>query len=219
MSVALTTLTGLLSAAVPAVGGVPSSAQYEQAVKDAVADYSRRRPMQKVTTLSIVSGTAAYSLPSDFVHEIVLESPATADGVMISDAGIVPVGSNWRELYTIAGLTISFYPTPTYAMDRDLWYAAGHVLSAGSYPDMTDADAAIIMLKARSLALGVRAGYMAGDILSYQIGDERVEKGKTVDALKGQAAALDAEYLAAIAAAIGPVGRRGGTAPPFESVW
>jgi hypothetical protein len=219
MSVALTTLTGLLTAAVTARGGVPSTAQYEQAVKDAVADYSRLRPMQKVATLTIVSGTASYSLPSDFLSVIVLESPATADGVLISDAGIVPVGSAWRELYTIAGLTISFYPTPTYGMDRDLWYAAAHVLSGGSYASMTDADAAIIMLKARALALGLQAGSMAGDILSYQIGDERVDKGKTVDALRGQVQGLDAEYRAAIAAAIGPVGRRGGTTPPFESVW
>jgi hypothetical protein len=67
MSVTLADLVSRLQADVPARNGVPSPAQYEQAVEDAVEGYGLRRPMQKTSDVAVVSGTASYGLPADFV--------------------------------------------------------------------------------------------------------------------------------------------------------
>lgn len=211
MSVSLATLVAQLQADVPARNSVPSADQYEYLIKTAVADYSRRNPNQKIYALSIVSGTAAYSLPSDFLRVITLESAATADGVIISNAGIVPISALWDEVWTIAGLTITFSPTPTYSMDRDLWYAAGHVLNGSdAYPDMTEDDATILLMKARSLALGMQASAVAGDGWKYQIGDEMVDKSGQGKAFRDQAQHWEDSYLAAVKGAVGYFGLRGG---------
>ena len=84
MSIALSALVSRLQSDVPARNDLPSSAQYEQAIKDAVSDYSGRRPLRKLTTLSIVSGTSTYDLPDDFLKVIRLESLLSQDGVIHS---------------------------------------------------------------------------------------------------------------------------------------
>ena len=52
-----------------------------------MADYGERRPNQKVTTISVVSGTASYALPADFLREIQFEPLTGMDGVLISSIG------------------------------------------------------------------------------------------------------------------------------------
>jgi hypothetical protein len=210
MATSLATLKSRLEAAVPARGGIPGSSQYEHAVRDAVADYSQRVPLQKLATLNIVSGTATYTLPADFLKVIRLETLASAEGVLFTADGLVPTGSTWRERYYIVGNQITFDPTPQYTMARDLWYAAAYVLDDEEiYQDMTQAVAGVVMLKARSLAMGYQAQAASGEILSYQIGDEKVEKGKTVEALRKAEQDLNGEYLAAVKATIGAIGIRG----------
>jgi hypothetical protein len=210
MAVSLATLKGRLEGAVPARNSIPSSSQYEQAVRDAVADYSQRVPLQKLATLNIVSGTATYTLPADFLKVIRLETLASADGVLFTADGLVPTGSSWRERYYIVGNQITFDPTPQYTMARDLWYAAAYVLDAEEiYQDLTGAAAAIIMLKAQALALGLQANKAAQEAWQYAIGDERVNKEKLSAALEAQAKAMEARYTAAIASTVvGPAGTR-----------
>lgn len=209
MSIALSRLVTDLASDVPQRSSVPDERQYERAVRAAVTDYGRRRPLRKLTTLSIVSGTAAYTLPDDFLKVIVLEALWSPDGVLVSSEGLIPVSQTYEERYYITGLTMTFDPTPQYTTTRDLWYAAGYVLGDDeTYSDLTEEDAEIVLLKARANALRVQGNAIAGDILSYQIGDERVEKGKTVEALRGAAKGLEDEYKTRIAAAVGPVGSR-----------
>ena len=209
MAVSLSTLVSRLQSAVPARDGVPSTEQYEQCVKDAVADYSRRNPNQKVTTLNIISGTASYDLPSDFLFVIRLEALASVDDVIISHEGLIPISALYEERWTIAGRQITFSPTPTYNKSRTLWYAAGHVLNANSeYPDMTDEDASLLMLKAQALALQLQANAAAGNAWKYAIGDEQVDKTNQEKAIREQAAFLEREYLEAVRAAVGGVGMR-----------
>lgn len=210
MSVSLAELAERVEGAVPARGGVPDAGQYEQCVRDAVADFSRRCPMQRVATLAIVRGTAAYALPADFLRLIRIASPSAGDGVINSNDGLIPVGPTWRERYTIAGLTITFYPPPAYSMSRDLWYAAAHVLDdSDEYPDLGGDEAGMVLLKAQALALSLQANAVAGNAWTYQVGDERVDKTKQAESLRNQAKGLNDEYVAAVKAAIGPVGLRG----------
>lgn len=198
MSVAFADLVARLEDDVPARDSVPSSSQYEFATRDAVADYSRRVPMQRTATISVVSGTASYSLPSDFVRLVKLD--LSTDGVIQSGGMLVPQPVTFTEQYTIAGLTITFIPTPTYTLDRTLWYTAAHVLASGSYADLTDADAAVLILLAQSKALMHQATKTAHDAWQYAMGDERVNKEKLSAALKGQADGLKAEYAMGVEA-------------------
>lgn len=213
MSVALDDLVARLQADVPARGGSPTEAQYENAIKDAVADYARRRPMTRITTLAITDRTASYDLPNDFLSVIALDSFSHQDGVLHSGAGLVPLSSDWNERYTVNGKSITFTPTPTYTLNRTLRYAAGHMLDdADEYPYLTDEDVGILILKAQALALRVQAlatiTASTGEIVEYQIGDERVKKVGASQALRETATTLEHEYLDAIAAAVGPAGRR-----------
>jgi hypothetical protein len=208
MAVSLAVLKSRLQSAVAARDGVPDDAQYEQAVQDAVADYSSRNPLKKATTLSIVAGTASYSLPADFLKVIALESLTSQDGVIISPAGLIPVSATYREKYYVAGGQITFVPTPQYSAPRPLWYAAAYTLDDDEYPDMTEDVARVVLLKAQSLALGLQANSQAGSGWAYQIGDERVDKSKMGPGLRDQAKALEDEYLAAVRAQIGAVGMR-----------
>jgi len=213
MGIALADLVTRLQADIPARDGSPTATQYENAVKDAAADFSRRKPMSLITTLSIVSGTAAYSLPDDFLFVIKLDDFADLEGVIHTASGIVPLSSNWNERFTVNGKTITFTPIPTYTLDRTLRYAAGHVLDDDDeYPYLTDEDVGILLLKAQALALRAQAFSLitsgTGEITEYAIGDERVKKASPSERLSAVASDLEQQYLAAVQRAVGMGGSR-----------
>lgn len=213
MGIALGDLVARLQTDIPARGGSPSSAQYIQAVKDAVADYSLRRSMTRYATINVVSGTATYSLPDDFLFLIRLDPFAAQDGVIYTSAGLVPISSSSSmERYTVNGLTMTFTPTPSYTLTRDLCYAAAHVLDGDKYPYMTFEDTALLMLKAQALALRAQAFSLitsgAGEIVEYAIGDERVKKSSPSERLSAVASSLEAQYVQALQRAVGMVGAR-----------
>lgn len=213
MSIALGDLVARLQADVPLRDGSPSTAQYEYAVKAAVADYARRRPMTRITTLSIVSGTATYNLPDDFQGIIKLDDFTAQDGIIHTAAGIVPLSSDWNERYTVNGRTITFTPTPSYTLSRTLRYAAGHVLdSDDEYPYLTDEDVEILILKAQAAALRAQSlGLVTsgtGEITEYAIGDERVKKSSPSERLNSAAGALEAQYIEMVQRAVGATGAR-----------
>lgn len=199
MSVSLSSLVERLQRAVPARNDVPNLAQYTQAVKDAAADFSRRSAMRKMALISVVAGSASYALPSDFTKLISFSSSTSSNGVIIGNEGLIPVEQGFAEQYTIAGKTLTIIPTPAYSMTRELWYMAGHVLDINSdYPDLTDDDASILLNKAEAIALSWQANVAAQAAWQYQIGDERVNKERVVEALRAMAQAADQRYVLAI---------------------
>lgn len=209
MPITLASLVEQLQADVPPIQGVPTAAQYTQAVIDAVADLGRRVPVTKVATLAIVSGTASYVLPADFARLIRLASLTAPDGVLVTDV-LIPVPRSARERWTIAGTTITFYPTPASTLDRALWYAATHVRDVDdTYTDLTDDRAQVALLKARATALTLQATTAAP--LSYRatLGDQAVDKQRVAEALRSAATAWDAQYQATVARLVGTVGVRG----------
>lgn len=213
MSIALADLVTRLQTDIPPRDGHPSAAQYEQAVKDTVADYSRRKPMTRITALALVAGTATYNLPDDFQFSIRLDDFTAQDGILHTAAGIVPFSRDWNERYTVNGLTLTFTPTPAYTLTRMLRYAAGHALDAEDvYPYLTAADAAILLLKAQALALRAQAFSLitsgVGEIVEYAIGDERVKKSSPSERLSAAASSLEAQYLEQVQRAVGPTGSR-----------
>lgn len=212
MGVSLATLRERLESDVPAYKSVPDEDQYERAVRTAALDYSRRRPLEKLTTLSIVSGTAAYDLPNDFLKVIRLEMLVSADGVLHTSAGLVPTStaSPFRQRYYIGGGQITFDPTPQYTMSRDLWYAARYALDSDDvYADMDEEVAGIVLLKAQAIALGLQANKASQEAWQYQIGDERVSKEKLAGELRAQKKEKEREYLVAVEEGqVGPTGIR-----------
>jgi len=209
MSVLLSDLVSRLEADVPARNSVPDGDQYEQAIKDAVADFSNRVPLRKRTTLSIENGTATYNLPDDFLRVINLIPLLAHDNTLVTDQGLIPVSDIFAEEYAIAGSQITFFPTPTYTTDRYLWYAAAYVLDGGdTYQDMTDNVAAIIMLKAQADCLSLQGNVEAGQGWSYKFGDEAVDKKGRGKDFRDQVDTLTKKYLDAVKNMIGPVGHR-----------
>jgi len=197
MSIALADLVTRLQSDVPARDSVPSVTQYENCVTEAVADYARRNSLERITTISVVSGTADYDLPDDFLRMIVFEGPLSYESVIIGDEGLIPMRGavEWEEHVTIRAGTLTITPTPTYSQDRDLQYAAGYVLNdSDEYVYLTDEDVGVLMLLAQAKALMLQANVTAHQAWQYAIGDERVNKEKLATALREQAGRLEEQY-------------------------
>src|SRR3972149_7805064 len=90
MSILLDDLVAELAEDVPAVDGVPSTAQYENAVKDAVRAFSERCGLTRLASLAIAPETATYDLPDDFLMLVSLDSLVSYGGVILSSTGIIP---------------------------------------------------------------------------------------------------------------------------------
>lgn len=195
----LSALKTILQSEVPAVDGVPTSTQYEQAIKDAVADFSRRCGRVKLAELSIVSGTATYSLAADFLDLIWLEAMVGLDGVLISDTGLIPVSADWNEEYYISNGQITFVPTPAYTVTRDYKYKAAWVLTGGTdYATLGSREQDIVLMKAKQICLEkIKNGLAASGGMKYSFGAVSVDKSSGVEELSRQMFALHGEYAQA----------------------
>jgi len=199
---------------VPPRGGVPSEGQYERMVKEAVRDFGRRAGRVKRATIAVTAGTATYDLPADFLKMITLFGLVANDGIINTPEGLIPISAGFREKYTIAAREITFYPTPTYTLTRYISYKAGWVISGDddyteAYEEMTEEEAEIILLKAKSLALELQANLTASDGWRYQIGDEMVDKSGQQTAYKVRMDAAESEYLKAVETYNGNTGMAG----------
>lgn len=198
----MTTLAALvtrLTIDVPAVDDVPSPAQYEQAVKDAVQEFSRRCGLIKYGEIAIVANTATYALADDFMKLISLESPIGVDGVVVTNTGLIPVSADWEEVYQIANGQITFIPTPTYSVTRDYKYKSAWVLDeSDDYPDLGDEEAQIVMIKARQLALEkIGNAQAAAGIQRYSLGAVSVDKSGDAESVTKRLYALHGEFVEA----------------------
>jgi hypothetical protein len=200
----LSELVALVESDVPAEGGVPSALQYEQAVKDAVRDFSERCGLKQVGTLSIVAGTATYTLPADFIKMIKLLTLTFGDGVLFSSQGLIAVPPKFTEVTTIRNSQITFHPIPTYSMARDFYYKAGWVLTEAvdeydnaEYETLGEREGRIVLLKAKASALQKQVNAASGSVLKYSLGAVSVDKSSDVDAKATRSESLDKEYLSA----------------------
>lgn len=215
MAVLLDDLVARLMEEVPEVDGTPTDQQYEAAVKDAVADFSRRCGTVKIATLNIIAGTASYELPDDFLTLIALHG--LFGGRVINSAnGLIPIPDGFNERYTVRGRTITFTPTPFYTLARDYRYKAGWSLTPGDgdyesdvYADMGEEEAAIILIKAKGLCVEKMVGAAAGNTGKYSLGAVSVDNSVGLDSqIKLQYALYD-QYAAACTAYNGTVAMYG----------
>jgi hypothetical protein len=205
MSKLLSELVDTLELEVPAVDGVPSAGQYENCVKDAVRDFSERCGTEKIATLSVVSGTATYTLPADFLEMIVLEGWSNQGGVMITSAGIIPLDASFEERYTLRNGQITFFPTPSYTMARDYRYKAGWALtvsedeySGDEYADMGEREARIVMIKAKQLAMDkINRSQASAGGGKYSLGAVSVDNSTNISEQSKSMFALQGEYVSA----------------------
>lgn len=178
---------------------LPLPAYYESAIADSLAQLAQDVPLIRTATLNIVAGTASYSLPADFLFPIALAGMVQAgDGVLLTGAGIVPAPISFSERYEVAGGQITFYPTPTYTMSRELRYGAGYALVDGEYPRLTQNGARLALLYAQYLVGLEKANSVAGQGWKYQIGDEMVDKSNQGKSIMAQADGLLKQYQSAV---------------------
>jgi hypothetical protein len=195
---------------VPAQDGVPTQAQYESAIKRAVIDFGERAGRKKIATLSIVAGTASYDLPADFLKLIDLAALYAKDCIINSSSGLIPVDLDFCEDTTIANGVITFYPTPTYTLQRTISYKAGYALSTDDYgeyyDDLGEREAGIIMLMAQAIAIGKISNVAASEGgFVYKQGDVSVDLSSHVAGLNKSVQELKNEYLAAVEIYVGTV--------------
>lgn len=213
MSIAFSTLKTRLQNAVAARSGVPSSDQYDQALREAVSDFNERASRLKVTTINVVTNTALYALPSDFVKFVELQSPLTmaVGNTIVTGQGLVPLPATFDEQVTIEGANLRITPTPSYTMTRDLWYGAGYVESGSPvvYAEMSEREARIILLLAKAIAGGYKVDVAANSgITSVQIGDVRVDKSRVTQDLQAQAEVWQTQYETEVDKYVSTITRR-----------
>lgn len=199
MTVTLANLILELQEDVPPVDGIPSDAQYERAIKDAVREFSRRCGVVKNGTLNIISGTASYSLPADFISMVEIDNPYDPENnVVITATGIIPFSelSPFEEEYSIQDGTITFSPTPAYTMARYIAYKAAWILVTDSYA-LTEDEARIVMLKAKQLAFDKLANASAGAGFKYTVGNMSVDKSGMADGYSKRLYQLQGEFVMA----------------------
>src|SRR3990172_704225 len=214
MSIYFSELVARLMDDVPAENDIPSAMQYENAVKDAVADFSEQCGLEQIGTLNIVAGTAIYDLPADFMKLTLLETFFNAmDGVLHSVDGLLPVSATWTEKFTIRNGQIRFYPVPRYTMARDFSYKAAWVSTVidDEYPDeeyatMGEREARIILLKAQEIALNKGSNAQSGSGIKYRFGGGSEDLGGTGEGSRKTAYALQSDYEAACKKYNGTVG-------------
>lgn len=201
----LSELVDRLSGDVPAEDGVPSEEQYENAIKDAVRDFSERCGVEQISTLSIASGTATYDLPADFLKLIMLTS-LTGEGVLHSASGqLIPVPSTWCEKYTIRNGQITFYPVPRYTLTRDIYYKAAWISTPvdedygdEDYETLGEREARIVLLKAKSIATEkVYKSQASSGVNKYSLGAVSVDKGDSITSLEKDIKSFETQYEAA----------------------
>lgn len=207
MSKLLSELVSKLELDVPAEDGVPSTVQYENAVKDAIADFSEQCGLEQIGTLNIVSGTASYDLPADFLKLIRLTALG-GEGVLFStNSQIIPLsGSSWCEKHTIRNGQITFYPIPRYSIAREFAYKAAWIgtdiepeSSGGEadieYETLGEREARIVLLKAKALASTKKANAQAGSAIKYSFGAVSEDLGGVSEASQKDAKTFEDEYL------------------------
>lgn len=205
------TLISQLQGQIISLHDIPSTAQAGQAIDDAVAELGVALPHTLRTTLAIAAGTASYDLPADFIRLIRLSIPTTSAGdVAFTSEGIVPLSRTVSERVTVAHGQLTLYPTPLYAAERDLWYAAADVLDTDgdSYPTLDASRARIALHAARAIVLELQADRAAQDAWLSEIGPEKVDKTKQAAELRAAATLARAQFTAAVASQVGPYGSR-----------
>ncbi len=196
MSIALVSLAQRLEMAVPQRNGQP--ADYEQVAQDAVLQLGRDVPIVTSVAISVVAGQATYALPADFLSLIGLETAGLVGNVYLGGDGIVALSGGRQERIYIEGDMLRLEPTPTYAAERTLRYAAGYALVAGAYPRLTENGARFALLYATHLALMAQAADATAGAWKYQIGDEMVDRSQHGKAVREQADSALKQYRSAV---------------------
>ena len=197
MTKALADMIADLQEDVPAVDGTPSDAQYERAIKDAVAEFSRQCGLVKNTLITIVSGTATYDLPADFLKKIEFDSPYDPKHrLMITSTGIIPFGNltPFEEEITIRNGVMTIYPTPQYSMQRYLEYKGAWVLDDSDNYPLTEDEVEIVMLKAKAIALEKISNASASGDFKYSIGNMSVDKSGLSDGYSKRIGQLEDKF-------------------------
>lgn len=181
------------------------SAEIREQIINAVRDYSRRRPMKKRYTFSIVSDTDAYPLPAGFIHVIYVPTEDTwlsDDGqVRLTPSGLIPTNTIWDlpEEYQIEGTQIRFIPMPKANYNLETTYAAAHLAtgvgSSEAYATIPAIDEDLVELKAAIGCLETLLAKMARENYKYTVAmTTEADKTKQADAMKAMIGLWSGQY-------------------------
>lgn len=202
----LSELVERLAEDVPAEDGVPSVTQYQNAVRDAIRDFSERCGLEQVSTIQIVSGTATYDLPSDFVSLISFPKFASFGGVIHTEEGMIPIGDAtlWVERHSIRNGQITLFPVPRYRLLRQIRYKAAWIATAiegdsgdEDFETLGEREARIVLLKAKSIAMNKLSNAQAGSAIKYSFGAVSEELDGGAESTQSTAELMENEYLEA----------------------
>lgn len=214
MSATIAELMARLMDDVSPIDGVPSIAQYRQALIDAVSDLGRRSSMVRQATIAVAAGVATYGVPADLLKPIALEQIGASfgsdgGGIFITPAGLVPFTGAYRETVTLIGDQLHISPPPAASADRTLVYAAGDALSGETFPTLTAERARIALLLAGALCLDMRALSPGGQAVKVTSDGDTIDTGPAVAAVRALAQDRRSAYMAAVQALNAQVGGLG----------
>lgn len=185
-----------------------SDALWTQIAKDAVLEYSRKRPMVKPWDLALLAGVDTYTLPAGFLSFVVFPtaSDSADEGVYHLPSGkLMALPSTWQppEEYRIKGTDVWVYPTPGSNFTLPTRVAFAHVINVAgdAFPTVRDDEVPLILKKMKADALGVIANREA-QAFNYSEGDTKVELGKRAEHYQRLAKEAAAEWEGAVESAV-----------------
>ncbi len=155
-----------------------TDAIWTQIAKDSVAAYSKKFPMVKQWTLSLLAGVDTYPVLVDFLYlvDFPLADSWRYRDVLNTPSGLIPVddSSSYPQEVRVQGKSIWVSPTPQSNLDVEVKYAAAHILDANNnYSTLPDSDVQIVLAKMKAMALDVMA-QKAAEAIDYAEGDTKL---------------------------------------------
>ena len=156
----------------------------ETIIDEAAKEYSKKRPMSKLHTFSIISGTGTYDLPSDFLFELYVplaDRWKYEDRLQNTPQGLVPLSASWQAPteFLIQGDQIEFSPEPTSNFDLEIKCAARHLLTSpgdiDTYVTLPAKDQELVILKAHAICMR-RLATDSAKLFKYTKGDVTIDK-------------------------------------------
>ncbi|MHB0976895.1 MAG: phage adaptor protein [Candidatus Aquicultorales bacterium] len=160
---------------------------WDQVAKDAVLEYSRKRPMVKPWDLALLAGVDTYTLPDGFLSFVVFPTAGDSadEGVYHLPSGkLMALPSTWQppEEYRVEGTDLWVYPTPGSNFALPTRVAFAHVINVAgdAYPTVRDDEVPLIVKKMKADALAIIATREA-QAFNYSEGDTKIELGKRAE--------------------------------------
>lgn len=202
MSITVSDLTNRIRRNTTTYNNIPNPEQIVEFINRSLSDLADKSPHVLTTTISIVAGTATYSLPNDF-HSVKSFDMGSGGGYMIGDT-MYGSKETYSERITITGGTLVISPTPTTNQDRTLEYYARHISVNGEYPYLEERYINAVIWRAITYICSAKMAEAERVAWVETEGESRIDKTGIFKSIAAEKSLAEQEWSRALASISDP---------------